>query len=329
MKKMNADEVLQLAWDYMECRVLLTAAELDLFTLLATRPLSVEQIAARLKANRRALTILLDALTAIELLTKRDKKYRCEPDVAALLAADSPDSVLPMVLHSAYQWRKWSDLTGIVRGEIEPGRHPRTPETQRAFIEAMHVVSAPRAPLIAAAVKPASAKRLLDVGGGPGTYTAAFLREAPGMSATLFDLPGVVEIAREHLDRAGLLDRVTFVVGDFYVDELPAGHDLALVSAIIHQNSPQQNLELFRKVFRALQPGGRIIVRDHVLEPDRTRPRRGAVFAINMLVSTEGGNSYTFEDIRSGLSEAGFERISPVAQDERMDGVVEAFRPAV
>jgi predicted O-methyltransferase YrrM len=233
-----------------------------------------------------------------------------------------------MVLHSANQWQMWSDLTGIVRGEIEPGRHPRTPETKRAFIEAMGVVSASRAPLIVAAVKPGSAKRLLDVGGGPGTYTAAFLRAVPNMTATLFDLPDVIEIAREHLGRAGLLDRVTLAAGDFYVDELPAGHDLALVSAIIHQNSPQQNLDLFCKVFRALEPGGRIVVRDHVLEPDRTRPRRGAFFAINMLVSTAGGNAYTFEEIRSGLNDAGFERIRLVARDERMDGVVEAFRPA-
>ncbi len=327
MSRLDAEETLQLARDYMECRVLLTAAELDLFTLLAAGPLGTEQIAAPLNADVRALTILLDALAGMELLAKRNAKYHCEPDIAALLAASSPTSVLPMVLHSANQWRKWSDLTGIVRGEIEPGRHPRTPQMQRAFIDAMDVVSVPRAPLIAAAVKPGSAKSLLDVGGGPGTYTAAFLRVAPDLRATLFDLPDVVEIAREHLGRAGLLDRVTLAAGDFYVDELPAGHDLTLVSAIIHQNSPQQNLNLYRKVFRALEPGGRIIVRDHVLKPDRTRPRRGAVFAINMLVSTEGGNCYTFEEIRRGLTEAGFERVRLVAEDERMDGVVEAYRP--
>ncbi|MFQ5806075.1 MAG: methyltransferase [Phycisphaerae bacterium] len=327
MHTVNADGLLALARNYMECRLLLTAAELDLFTLLASGPLSVDEIAERLAGDLRGLTILLDALAGIEVLAKRDGKYRCEPDIAALLSADTPGSVLPMVLHNANQWRKWSDLTGIVRGEIEPGRHKRTPEMQRAFIEAMDVVATPLAASIVAAVKPESPKSLLDVGGGPGTYSAAFLKAVPDLNATLFDQPDVIEIARERLNRAGLLDRVTLVAGDFYEDELPDGHDLALVSAIIHQNSPAQNLDLYRKVFRALLPGGRIVVRDHVLQPDRTRPRRGAVFAINMLVSTEGGNCYTFEEIHSGLTEAGFERIRLIQGDEQMDGVVEAFRP--
>lgn len=327
MATLDREELLALSRNYMECRVLLTGAELGLFTLLARQPLAVEEIASELGASARGLTILLDALAGMELLSKRNDRYHCPPDIAALLSDDAPGSVRPMVLHLANQWRKWSDLTGIVRGEIEPGRQPRTPQMQRAFIEGMDVVAAPLASAVVAAVEPGSATALLDVGGGPGTFTAAFLRAVPKMRATLFDLPDVIEIARERLGRAGLLDRVTLVGGDFAEDELPAGHDLALLSAIIHQNSPAENLNLHRKVFRALLPRGRVIVRDHVLQPDRTRPRRGAVFAINMLVSTTGGNCYTFEEIQAGLSEAGFERIRLVVQDERMNGVVEAYRP--
>jgi len=327
MAEFDADRVLQLAQSYWECRILLTAAELDLFALLEPEPLSAQHVAERLNADIRGMTFLLDAVAAIGLLSKRDGKYRCEPDLAALLSGSSPGSVLPMVLHSASQWKKWSDLTGIVRGEIEPGRHPRTPQTLRAFIEAMDVAASPRAESVVAAVKPGSAKRLLDVGGGPGTYTKAFLNAVPQMKATLFDQPDVVEIARARLHAAGLLDRVTLVGGDFEVDELPGGHDLALLSAIIHQNSHQQNVDLYRKVFRALVPGGRIVIRDHVLRPDRTQPRRGAVFAINMLVSTSGGNSYTFDEIRDGLTQAGFERVRLLVEDEHMNGLVEAFRP--
>jgi predicted O-methyltransferase YrrM len=273
------------------------------------------------------MTILLDAVVALGLLSKREGRYHCEPDLARLLSGSGPGSVLPMVLHSASQWHKWSDLTGIVRGEIEPGRHPRTPQTLRAFIEAMDVAASSRAEPVVAAVTPGSAKRLLDIGGGPGTFTRAFLNAVPGMKATLFDQPDVIEIARERLQAAGLLDRVTLVGGDFEVDELPGGHDLALVSAIIHQNSQEQNADLCRKVFRALVPGGRIVIRDHVLQPDRTQPRRGAVFAINMLVSTSGGNCYTFDEIRDGLVQVGFERVALLVEDEHMNGLVEAFRP--
>jgi hypothetical protein len=117
------------------------------------------------------------------------------------------------------------------------------------------------------------------------------------------------------------------VGGDFYHDEFPPDHDLAFVSAVIHQNSPGQNLDLYRKIFRALVPGGRIVIRDHVMEPDRIRPRDGAIFAVNMLVGTPGGNTYTFGEIHSGLAQAGFVRIRLVQKGERMDGLVEGFKP--
>jgi predicted O-methyltransferase YrrM len=323
----NADTFLQRAHGFQECRILLTAAELDLFTLLAPAPLGVEEIAARLNARGRGLTILLDALAGIGLLSKRDGRYHCEPEVAAYLASDTPDTVLPLVRHSASQWRRWSELTDIVRGTVQPGTAMRTPEDLRAFIEAMDVVSRPLASSVVAAVNPGSAKSLLDVGGGPGSYTAAFLNAAPEMNATLFDQPDVIEIARQRLDAAGLLERVTLVAGDFYREELPAGHDLALMSAIIHQNSLEQNLALYGKVFRALLPGGRVIIRDHVMQPERTRPRRGAVFAVNMLVSTAGGDCYTFDEVRDGLTQAGFERIRLIKPGENMDALVEAFKP--
>ena len=324
----TADELLQLGRSFTESRILLTAAELDLFTLLSGRPLPAEEIAAQLDGDRRGVTILLDALAGMGLLSKRDGAYLCEPDLARHLSAHGPESVLPMLCHNAGMWRRWTQLTEIVRGTTPAESATRSPEDLRAFIEAMDVVSRPLAPAIVAATQPGSARRLIDVGGGPATYTMAFLRAVPGLEATLFDQPEVIEIARERLARAGLLERVTLAAGDFYRDNLPAGHDLALVSAIIHQNSPAQNVDLYRKVWRALNRGGRIIVRDHILKPDRSRPRAGAVFAINMLVATEGGNCYTFEEIRADLTTAGFERVRVIQESEQMAGLVEAFRPA-
>jgi hypothetical protein len=101
------------------------------------------------------------------------------------------------------------------------------------------------------------------------------------------------------------------------------------VSAIIHQNSSEQNLELFSMVFRSLSPGGRIVIRDHVMEPDRTNPRDGAVFAVNMLLSTSGGNTYTYGEIKAGLTQAGFVDIRLFQKGEHMDGLVEAFKPSL
>lgn len=345
MTTWNAETILATARSYWECRILLTAAELDLFARLEKGPRTAAELAEAAHADPRGMTILLDAAAGMNLLIKRDGRYSCPPEIARLLTGSGPSSVLPMVMHSAFQWRKWNDLTGIVRGETQPAQHPRSPKSLKAFIEAMDVVSAPRAPGAVQAAIPGAARRLIDVGGGPGTYTAAFLRACPGMTATLFDLPDVIEIARERLKAAGLLDRVTLVGGDFYADELPGapnaagkhdsagqhnsacGHDLAWVSAIIHQNSKAQNVALYRKVYHAIIPGGRIVVRDHVLEADRTQPRAGAIFAVNMLVSTEGGNCYTFDEIRDDLRDAGFERVNLLARDEQMTGLVEAFKP--
>jgi predicted O-methyltransferase YrrM len=234
-----------------------------------------------------------------------------------------------MVHHLAHVWRRWSNLTERVKGREEPAKPNQSQEANQtiAFIGAMHSIAARMAAGIAAAINPGAARNLLDVGGASGTYTLAFLRAVPGMRATLFDKPEVIPIARRRLGEAGVLDRITLVGADFYHDEFPPGHDLALISAIIHQNSPGENLNLYRKVFRALLPGGRIIIRDHIMEPDRTRPRDGAIFAVNMLVATRGGNTYTFGEIHTGLVQAGFVRIRLLQQGERMDGLVEGFKP--
>jgi len=322
---MNSPEsLLALSRAFQESRVLLTGAELDLFTLLSREALTADAVASRLGADARALATTLDALAAMGLLVKSDGTYRTAPD-AACLSEDAPDSIHPMLLHAAALWDRWGGLTKKVGGTPLSERQPA--DARRAFIEAMHVVSAPQAARLVADVGVRGARRLLDVGGGPGTYTAAFLSAAPALEATLFDLPPVVEIARRRLAAAGLLGRVTLVGGDFETDELPAGHDLAWLSAIIHQNGPAQNDALYARIFRALAPKGRLVIRDHVMASDRTRPRAGALFAVNMLVGTAHGGTYTFEEIRSGLERAGFARISLLREGERMDGLVEAFRP--
>ena len=324
MAPLTPDALLALARGFQESRVLLTGAELDLFTLLSREPLGVEALAARLGADRRGLVTLLDALAAMELLEKRDGLYRTAPD-AACLSAEAPDSIHPMLLHAAALWARWTTLTKRVGGTP---LHERAPEESlRAFIGAMHVVGAPRAAELVAAAGVSGARRLLDVGGGPATYTMAFLAAEPSLRATLFDLPPVVDIARERLGTAGLLPRVTLVPGDFTRDELPGGHDLAWLSAIIHQNGPAENDALYSRIFRALVPGGRLVVRDHVMDPSRTRPRAGALFAVNMLVGTSGGGTYTYDEIRDGLARAGFGRIRLIQAGERMDALVEAFRP--
>ena len=197
----------------------------------------------------------------------------------------------------------------------------------RAFIGAMHAIGRSLSMEISRAFDAGRFRRLLDIGGGSGTYTIAFLRANPQMTAVLFDLAPVISMAKERLRAEGLSDRVTLAAGDFYGDELPSGCDLALLSAIIHQNSPAQNLDLYKKAFRALDPGGSILIRDHLMDESRTSPLAGALFAVNMLVATQGGDTYTFGEIKEGLEKAGFTGVSLIRAESEMDGLVEARKP--
>ncbi len=330
MPAMTPDAILGLARAFMESRVLLTAVELDVFTPLASRAMSAQDVASALGNDLRGTTTLLDALVGIGLLEKEHDLFHCPPGAAELLSREAPASVVPMLMHSVALWRRWSALTDVVRhGKPAQPPEPKQREKDReAFIGAMHTVAARMAAEVVAAIRPGDAANLLDVGGASGTYTQAFLEACPTMRATLFDLAPVIEIARRRMGSTGVFSRVTFVAGDFYRDELPPGHDLALLSAIIHQNSAEQNVELLRKVRSALAPGGRLVIRDHVMSPDHTRPARGAIFAVNMLVGTQGGGTYSFEEIRRALEAAGFTAVRRLRDAARLNGLVEGFAPA-
>ena len=329
MGQWTMDNVLALSRAFMEARIVLTGTELDVFTLLSGAPKSLDKVTAALKTTPRGTAILLDALASMGLLDKKDGRYACPKEVADLLSADSPASVLPMMNHAAGLWKRWSDLTDIVRqGAAErPAAVFEDQAELAAFIGAMHAIGRHGASAIAEQAQAAASRNLLDIGGATGTYAEAFLRKYPGMRATIFDRPPVIELTRKRLAETDIMDRVILAPGDFYADELPGGHDLALLSAIIHQNSPEQNLDLYNKTFRALVSGGRILIRDHVMSADRTQPRGGAMFAVNMLVATSGGNCYTFEEIRDALESAGFTNVRLLQSGEMMNALVDAFKP--
>lgn len=327
---MTPEEIIALGRKFMESRIFLTAAELDVFTILAKRSMSAREAADALKVTERGITILLDALASMGLLEKNTDMYHCPAGVASSLSTESPGTIIPMIRHNVGGWKRWSNLTEIVRHGMDDNKTMGFLDNEselEAFIGAMHVVAYNLAPGIVSAIRPGQAKKLLDIGGASGSYTQAFLEAFPGMTATLFDLPPVIKIAERRLSGTGLLQRITLVPGNFYLDELPQGYDLVLLSAIIHQNSTEQNIALYRKIYRALVPGGRIIIRDHVMTPDHTQPARGALFAVNMLVGTQGGGTYSFEEIRESLEVAGFINVRLIQPDERMNGLVEGFRP--
>jgi len=315
---------------YQPAAVLAAAADLDLFDALAPGARDATALARRLRCDVRSLVPLLDALTALRLLNRQGNRYALPRGAAPFLTSRGTHSILAMAQHQANCLRRWAQLARVVRTGRPIRRMPSVRGADgdaASFIGAMHNISSPVAGRVIRAVRPLRFRHLLDVGGASGTWTMAFLRACPAGHATLLDLPHVIPMARRRLAAAHLQHRVRLVAGDFMADPLPHGADLAWVSAIVHQNSRAQNRMLFAKVHDALDPGGRIAIRDILMDPSRTQPVAGALFALNMLVATAGGGTFTFDELREDLESAGFTHARVMRRDPGMNSIVMAERP--
>ena len=321
----NAESLAGIMRSFQSACILLAATELDLFTILATKPLSAQDVARQSGSDPRGMRTLLDALDAMGLLVKAGELYQPAPGTVDVLTSEGKATQLAMAQHQANCLRHWAQLARVVKTGKPAKREPSVrgeAADYASFIEAMNNISAPAAQPLVDAVPKLKFKHLLDVGGASGTWTIAFLRRYPEARATLFDLPNVIPQAQERVSRAGLADRVRLVGGDFAVDALPLGADIAWVSAIVHQNSREQNRRLFKAVAQALPGGGQILIRDFIMEESRTQPAGGAMFAINMLVATEAGGTFTVGELREDLQTAGFVDAQVVRPDGTMNSLL-------
>jgi len=293
---------------FQESRVLLTAVELDLFTAVGAGADAL-QVSSKLGTDPRATQTLLNALVAAGALAKDRDIFHNTPETARYLVAGAPEYARPALMHTVNMFRSWATLTDCVRAGtpvIPPGVDRKDEEWTASFIAAMHRGAQGTAAQMVRAVGVKGVRRLLDVGGGSGAYSIAFAKARSSLRAEVFDLESVLPIARKHIDEAGVGERVATRAGDLRTDEFGEGYDLVLLSSICHMLNPEENRDLIRRCYRALSPGGRIVIRDFIVEPDRTAPKFAALFAINMLVGTKSGSTYTEAEYRSWLEDAGF-----------------------
>ncbi len=321
--------VLELMRAYQPACVLAAGVELDVFGLLAKHPLSGDEIARAAGADARGMAILLDALAGLKLLEKSEDRYAPAPGAIAALTEGGQGNVRAMVLHQANCLRRWTELASVVKSGELPARRASIRGREAdyaAFIEAMDNLAGPAAAGVVGDLPRLSFTRLLDVGGASGSWTIAFLESYPQAKATLFDLPRVIPQAQQRLGEQGLLDRVDLVAGNFETDALPAGCDLAWVSAIVHQNSRAQNRTLFAKLAAAMPAGGRVLIRDILMDESRTMPLAGALFAVNMLVGTKAGGTFTVAELGEDLQAQGFKDVQVLRRDAGMHSVLAAVR---
>ncbi|HEX7344815.1 MAG TPA: methyltransferase [bacterium] len=313
----------EVANGFRQSILLLTANRLELFTHLNQGDCSANKIAADLGWNRRAAEVFLNALTAMGFLKKEQDVFSNAEIPNRLLVKGAPFYQGDILNHNLNLLERWSRIEEVLySGESlrEPGKR-REGEEMRDFINGMANLAKLTAAKLWQMVDLSSARKLLDLGGGPGTYALMACQNYPELEAVVFDLPEVEPIFDEHRAAAGVGQRVQFHAGDYLSDPLPGNFDVCLVSNIIHSLGEQENRLLFSKTHNSLRNGGRIIVKDFFISEDGTEPLFSAVFAVNMLLGTEAGGCYSRRQVEGWLVEAGY-RIQDYANLTEQAGIL-------
>jgi SAM-dependent methyltransferase len=299
--------IMELASAFQRSRPLLTAFELDLFTTLNAEARTSGEVADAMGTDARATDRLMNALVALGLLDKRGGRYRNTALAERYLVKGRPEYMAGLG-HTNHLWDTWSQLTEVVRtGHPATGAEStdRGDDWVRPFIAAMHFRATQNAAEVVGLLNLDGVSRLLDLGGGSGAYAMAFARSRRGIAAVVFDLPNVIPLTRAYVAQEGLAAEVTMATGDYLSAPLGAGYDMVFMSAVIHSNSVEDNRLLMRKAAEALNPGGQIVVQDFLVNEERDGPLLPALFALNMLVGTPEGDTYTESEVRAWMTEAG------------------------
>jgi SAM-dependent methyltransferase len=308
---LKPEEIRALANSFQQSRILLTALELDIFTILDKHILHSEEIAQQINCDKRATDRLMNALVALEFLRKIKGKFYNSENASQYLVKGKPE-FMGGLFHSLGLWNTWSSLTESVKaGTSKAERKPSGTgiDWLESFIGAMHYRGVKEAKLVALLLDLSNISRMLDLGGGSGAFVMEFIKKNANMNGVIFDLPNVIPISNRYVDQEKMNDKISFMSGDYLVDDFGYGYDLIFLSAIVHINSFDENNALIKKCYDALNKGGQIIIKDWVMNEDRTEPAGGAFFALNMLVGTQRGDTYTETEIKNWFTNAGIKNI--------------------
>ncbi|NLX03926.1 MAG: SAM-dependent methyltransferase [Phycisphaerae bacterium] len=308
----DVEGINDLSWAYRAARTLQVASNLRIFDVLAEGWTPLEEVCRRCRSKPELTGKLLIALAAMELVEKRDGRYRNAEAAEAYLVRGRALYQGDIIAHSASVWKIWDRLEEDAR--VEPQAAPDE-ERHRNFILGMHnLTMAGRGELVTSAVNLSGRRKLLDVGGGPGTYSIMFCRRYPDLRAEVFDLPETVAIAREIITKEGMADRVTTKPGDWNTDEFGEGADVVLMSNILHGEGSQAAMKL-AKARRAMVNGGVLVVQDFVLNDEKTGPLNPALF--NIMVG-----AYSRPELFGEIERSGFGNPQVVLSSERFGNSV-------
>jgi len=306
-KPWSSEHLIRLSGDYWQICTLHAAVRLHIFTAIGAGTLSAPEVAERIGGNRRSVSMLLNALSAMRLLEKKGESYSNTEASQRFLSKESSDYIGYIILHHHHLMESWSHLDFAVKsGKPNRTRSFHSSDEQREwFLMGMFNIAMKIAPLVASEISLAGRRHLLDLGGGPGTYAIHFCLKNPELKATVYDLPATRPFFQKTVAQFGLADRITFQEGDFVRDQIRGGYDVALLSHILHGESPENCNKIVKKAVGTLAAGGMVIIHEFILDNTMDSPLHPALFSLNMLLGTEEGQSYSERQIMDMLANAG------------------------
>jgi 3-hydroxy-5-methyl-1-naphthoate 3-O-methyltransferase len=305
------DRIIGMASAFYESCVLFTASDLGIFTKLnEIGPADTRTLASELKLDERGVRLLLDACVAVELLQKEGQVYVNTPESSAFLVPGSAGDLSGAIRYNRDVYPAWGKLKEFVRSG-KPVENPEfhlgeDSERTRTFVLSMHYRALGMGRAVMGALDLAGRKTVLDVGGGPGTYSMLIAQANPDLTCTVLDLPDVVAVAEELIGQQSLQGRVKTLAGDYRNTSFPGGNDAVNFFGVLHQESPESILALFRKAHAALNPGGIVNVMDMMTDSTHTKPKFSALFGVNMALTAENGWVFSDLELKGWLEEAGF-----------------------
>lgn len=296
------------ATGFMRAKHLFAAAELGIFEALASEAKSLAQLARDLKLPPRTARIIIDAVTALGFLERDADSYRnTEVAQAYLSGRGSQDMRAFMRFFNRLSYRRWLTLEDSVRlGRGVSGEFNFTPDEQQIFSEGVAAFTASQAAALPEAYDFSRHRRLLDLGGGTGSFLLPISQLYPHLQSTLFEFPAAASVAREKLRGTQFADRVTILEGNFLTDSLPAGYDVFLVANVVHVLTPEHNQALFRSAREVASPKARLLLLDFWTNATHTDPLFAALMAGEFLVVGGNGDVYSVEEGRAWLDQAGW-----------------------
>ncbi|MBU1169706.1 MAG: methyltransferase [Proteobacteria bacterium] len=307
-------EILETSSSYWRTCTLHTGVKLGIFTLLGDAQKDVSMICHELKGNERGVTALVNALCAMGLLVKEGDFYKNTPESLRFLSKDSPEYSGFIIMHHHHLMDSWNRMSESVEsGKPCRKRASHAGETEReSFLMGMFNLAVGMAPALAEALDLSEKTRLLDFGGGPGTFAIHFCKRNPQLLATVFDLPTTRTFAEKTIERFGLSNRIDFQEGSFTDRQISLRHsyDVAFLSHVIHAEGPEGAEQIIKHAVSALKPGGSLYIHEFILDNTMASPLFPALFSINMLVGTEKGQAYSEQQLISMMKKQGIRDIS-------------------